>query len=396
MRKQCDSCPKCTSRMVLLWPELAELTSRIQELEREREEIMDVFEMQINTALQVMPPGSPTSSSRPSTPGTSALSVASPRPQVKGLRQRPTTKDSALSQLSRLTDGTVRSRSIMDALDRASGRQGSSIVDRDALPSADRAIFDRTDAIASRIVSIQQKLQLALDSVTTGQTGSLERSTSIASRISTSASAGGDQTLEGGSGTASSVPANGLGLEGEDVTPVSLAEAMSTPRGPTVVQGLHVEEADPDSVSISSEALTEKGRARSQYNTTPPPEMPTVDRLKDFKLKPSRSPVRSVGVVAVQPAKSEKDELVSEQESASGTTTPSMLVRRSGTDGSLSVEDEVLVSPSPSKGAFDMAHHEGADSAGQFEDAEGEGPKKGNDGTSKRFSGMSTATVAFG
>ncbi|EIW71142.1 hypothetical protein TREMEDRAFT_27360, partial [Tremella mesenterica DSM 1558] len=142
--------------------QLSDMNQMIQELERDREEIMDVFETQINGVLQHLPPGSPLSSSRATTPAQSINSPAG-RSMTLPSRGRPLTQQSNMTSLSQLTGGTVRSH-VMDALDRV--RAGGSMTDRSGLPEGDKAMFDRSDAIAHRIMSIQAKLELALNSVT--------------------------------------------------------------------------------------------------------------------------------------------------------------------------------------------------------------------------------------
>lgn len=141
-QKQCASCQTCTNRETSP-SSLSRSLCSIQDLEKEREDIMNLFETQINSALSK---GFPEDLSRASTPLGSVASSPKPR------QGRPSTRDSAQTGLSRFT---VESRPI-SVLGAARARpEGLSRGETEE----ERMIWERTDGIAARMASIQQKVR---------------------------------------------------------------------------------------------------------------------------------------------------------------------------------------------------------------------------------------------
>ncbi|KAL1406980.1 hypothetical protein Q8F55_006393 [Vanrija albida] len=152
--------------------QLSDMHHSIQELERERNEIMDVIEMQITNALQHMPfldsehdsPHSPESpekqsaSTPPDSPPTSPKSLSSTIRDKA--RLRPGTRDSTQTRFSVDT----QPMSVIGALHQGSVRRGlGSILDSDQISTADRLLSSsKNDSVASRVAIIQAKLELAL------------------------------------------------------------------------------------------------------------------------------------------------------------------------------------------------------------------------------------------
>jgi hypothetical protein len=131
---------------------------RIQELEREREQIMDVFEEQLNVVLEVVPDSSYTRSPTPCDPvldSPEAPSAAAKAKTVQG-RQRPTTRDSDMSTMSRVTQGTAP-MSMMAAMRQGAEKYrvgGSSFLSGDL----DGHAYERSDYVSQRIAAIQAKV----------------------------------------------------------------------------------------------------------------------------------------------------------------------------------------------------------------------------------------------
>lgn len=130
---------------------------------------MDVFEIQLNTALeQTLANGHDgDTESRSSTPSGSMLASSPPRATAaKSRRARPETRDSEMSQLTRLTSltsatgvsgltGTTMRHSIGGARRPGTAIGSMTSVDRDS-----GRMFERSDYIAHRIASIQAKVSL--------------------------------------------------------------------------------------------------------------------------------------------------------------------------------------------------------------------------------------------
>jgi hypothetical protein len=131
------------------------LIIRIQELEREREQIMDVFEEQLNVVLEVVPESSYTRSPTPCDPLLDSPTAPKSPPKMKTAptRTRPTTRDSDMSSMSRLTQGTQMS--MMGAM-----RQGAEKYRGGAtsFTSGDLGAYERSDYVSQRIAAIQAKV----------------------------------------------------------------------------------------------------------------------------------------------------------------------------------------------------------------------------------------------
>jgi nicotinamide N-methyltransferase len=134
---------------------------RIQELEREREQIMDVFEEQLNVVLEVVPDSSYTRSPTPCDPILdSPTAPKSPSRARTAPRSRPTTRDSEMSSLSRLTQGTQMS--MMGAIRQGAEKYrggGSSFMSSDLEGRA----YERSDYVSQRIAAIQAKVSRPQD-----------------------------------------------------------------------------------------------------------------------------------------------------------------------------------------------------------------------------------------
>ena len=127
---------------------------RIQELERERDDIMNIFESQINNALEGLPTPFDDRASRSSTPGESIQSSQMPQ----AINLRPITRDSHLSELSRFTSGS-QAMSVLGAMNGTSIRKRTKTSVVDPMSSVDRLISDKSDGIALRVASIQRKVR---------------------------------------------------------------------------------------------------------------------------------------------------------------------------------------------------------------------------------------------
>lgn len=148
-QKRCDSSRICTRGE--RWIGVVLIFS-IQDLEKEREEIMNVFESQLNNALEAMPSGA-SDGSRPSTPTESVLHS----PHATGRFTRPATRDSANSVMSRFT-GESKPISVLGATRGYKSLRAKSMR-HEVLGDMDRAINEKGDNISSRIAVIQQKVR---------------------------------------------------------------------------------------------------------------------------------------------------------------------------------------------------------------------------------------------
>ena len=128
----------------------------MQELEREREEIVNVFESQINNALEGLPSILDDSSSRTLSPSESVL--ASQQTKL-GVTARPMTRESDHSASSRFSS-TSRPVSVLRATQGSSIRKQPTRAHFDPFGSVDRLISDKNENIASRVASIQQKVSI--------------------------------------------------------------------------------------------------------------------------------------------------------------------------------------------------------------------------------------------
>jgi len=133
----------------------------IQELEKEREDIMNLFETQINHALEGYPGILGEDDSRPGTPSDSILESPLSRLAVLGRNGRPTTRDSNRSTMSKVTSDTT-----MSVLAAARGPAPGAYKRRRERPgtagTTTKADGDeKGDAISQRIASIQAKVGLA-------------------------------------------------------------------------------------------------------------------------------------------------------------------------------------------------------------------------------------------
>ena len=118
---------------------------------------MDVFEEQLNVVLEVVPDSSYT---RSPTPCESILdSPKAPRSPSRAKtapsRSRPTTRDSQMSSMSRLTQGTQMS--MMGAMRQGAEKYqggGTSFMSGDLEGRA----YERSDYVSQRIAAIQAKV----------------------------------------------------------------------------------------------------------------------------------------------------------------------------------------------------------------------------------------------
>jgi hypothetical protein len=129
----------------------------IQELEREREQIMDVFEEQLNVVLEVVPDSSYTRSPTPceSVLDSPTIPKSPSRMKTAPSRSRPTTRDSQMSSMSRLTQGTQMS--MMGAMRQGAEKYqggGTSFMSGDLEGRA----YERSDYVSQRIAAIQAKV----------------------------------------------------------------------------------------------------------------------------------------------------------------------------------------------------------------------------------------------
>ena len=155
-RKLCVNYQTCTTRQC---PFPTELIIRIQELEKEREDIMSHFETQLNTVLAGVPIGD--DDSRPPTP---VDDVSLPR-NIALRSVRPGTSNSAKSNLSKYT---VESN--LSVLGAAKG-VGPGVPKRKQFrPNTASTLGkfggeDRADNISNRIASINAKVRLYCEPV---------------------------------------------------------------------------------------------------------------------------------------------------------------------------------------------------------------------------------------
>ncbi|KLT44188.1 hypothetical protein CC85DRAFT_257235, partial [Cutaneotrichosporon oleaginosum] len=146
--------------------QLSDMHHSIQELERERNDIMDAIEMQITTAIERIPWGEhhdKESLNGLESPPTSPKAGASIHTVKR--KSRPTTRDSA--QTIGTLDSYAHSKtamSIIGALHDGPVRRGlGSILDSDQVSNTDRLIsHNRLDSISQRVAMIQAKLEIAL------------------------------------------------------------------------------------------------------------------------------------------------------------------------------------------------------------------------------------------
>lgn len=130
----------------------------IQELEREREQIMDVFEEQLNVVLEVVPDSSYTRSPTPCESVLDSPTIPKSPSKIKTApsRSRPTTRDSQMSSMSRLTQGTQMS--MMGAMRQGAEKYqggGTSFMSGDLEGRA----YERSDYVSQRIAAIQAKVR---------------------------------------------------------------------------------------------------------------------------------------------------------------------------------------------------------------------------------------------
>lgn len=153
VQKPCVSCLTCINRECTL---RSVANGRIQDLEREREQIMDVFEDQLNVALESVPEAD----DRSPTPSESILESPKPPPRsplrtkTAPSRSRPTTRDSQMSSLSKLTS-TTQPLSMMGAMRHAADKHRP---DNASIMSNDSGAYERSDYVARRIAAIQAKV----------------------------------------------------------------------------------------------------------------------------------------------------------------------------------------------------------------------------------------------
>ncbi|WVF69649.1 hypothetical protein IAT40_004428 [Kwoniella sp. CBS 6097] len=155
--------------------QLSDMHQSIQELEREREEIMNSLETQINGALAGLPgplgPACADSSSRPATPN----ETGSVRSKVSS-RSRPTTADSTMSKpLSVLgqvkgsanADGRLNKRASLIT-------NGVSVAETNGtgVNGLGMGFSEKGQDMAKRVASIQAKLELALNVVSSQRSAS--------------------------------------------------------------------------------------------------------------------------------------------------------------------------------------------------------------------------------
>ncbi|BEI89114.1 uncharacterized protein CcaverHIS019_0204760 [Cutaneotrichosporon cavernicola] len=146
--------------------QLSDMHHSIQELERERNDIMDAIEMQLTTAMERMPWGDHIdnhSLNGLESPPTSPKTVASVSTIKR--KSRPNTRDSI--QTVGTIDSYAHSKkaiSIIGALNDGPARRGlGSIVDSDQVSNTDRlASHNRLESISQRVAMIQAKLEIAL------------------------------------------------------------------------------------------------------------------------------------------------------------------------------------------------------------------------------------------
>ncbi|ODO08610.1 hypothetical protein L198_00341 [Cryptococcus wingfieldii CBS 7118] len=143
--------------------QLSDMHSSIQELEREREEIMNSIEMQIAGALnQYLPPPSPSISSRPSTPGHDGASpdITSVTRSLGRKADRPFTADSQRSGMSGMTGVSVLGHAKGERGKIPIGREGSVVETVQTVEG--RLPGSLEGSIADRVANIQIKIKLEM------------------------------------------------------------------------------------------------------------------------------------------------------------------------------------------------------------------------------------------
>jgi len=119
---------------------------------------MDVFEEQLNVVLEVVPETSYTRSPTPCEPLLdSPTAPVQPTRARTAPRSRPTTRDSDMSSMSRLTQGTQMS--MMGAMRQGAEKYrggGASFMSGDPEGRA----YERSDYVSQRIAAIQAKVGL--------------------------------------------------------------------------------------------------------------------------------------------------------------------------------------------------------------------------------------------
>ncbi|WWC86769.1 uncharacterized protein L201_001648 [Kwoniella dendrophila CBS 6074] len=196
--------------------QLSDMHHSIQELEREREEIMNSLETQINGALAGLPISSNdsnASSSRPSTPNlhNDTLSTMSSRGSTKS---RPALAYSMISSQSKAMSvlGQVKGNNYnnqrtlgghvhgngntkQDKLNKRASVMSSVTVDTERTShNQSGSGISGNDAISQRIASVQAKLELALNVVSSQRSSSVMTTSSTTSSDDGSGSESGNET----------------------------------------------------------------------------------------------------------------------------------------------------------------------------------------------------------
>ncbi|WVQ69409.1 uncharacterized protein L199_007626 [Kwoniella botswanensis] len=193
--------------------QLSDMHQSIQELEREREDIMNSLEAQINGALAGLPSsftplngaGSDTSS-RPGTPNTNVNvnEASSIRSSLKGsTRSRAAIAHSMISIQSKPMSvlGQVKGNGMDSKLNKRASVVTSATVETETgrelglgLPTGS---LSGNDLIAQRVASIQAKLELALNVVSSQRSSSVMTSSSIPTDSEVESESGNETDTEG-------------------------------------------------------------------------------------------------------------------------------------------------------------------------------------------------------
>ncbi|WWD00736.1 hypothetical protein V866_007671 [Kwoniella sp. B9012] len=191
--------------------QLSDMHQSIQELEREREDIMNSLEAQINGALAGLPSsltplngaGSETSS-RPGTPNTNVNEASSIRSSSKAsTRSRPAVANSMISTQSKPMSvlGQVKGNGNDSKLNkRASVVTGATVeteTERGLGLGLPTGSLSGNDLIAQRVASIQAKLELALNVVSSQRSASVMTSSSIPTDSEVDSESGNETDTEG-------------------------------------------------------------------------------------------------------------------------------------------------------------------------------------------------------
>ncbi|OCF58670.1 hypothetical protein L486_03160 [Kwoniella mangroviensis CBS 10435] len=191
--------------------QLSDMHQSIQELEREREEIMNCLEAQINGALAGLPSslnplggaGSDTSS-RPGTPNTNVNEASSIRSFSKGsTRSRPATANSMLSTQSKPMSVLGQVKGIGN--DSKLNKRASVVTGATVETETERGLgfglptgsLSGNDLIAHRVASIQAKLELALNVVSSQRSSSVMTSSSVPTDSEVDFESGNETDTEG-------------------------------------------------------------------------------------------------------------------------------------------------------------------------------------------------------